>query len=111
MAAKDAFANHCAELFAGLGPVRVKRMFGGHGIYVDDLFIAIVTGETLYLKADDETASRFEKAGCTAFSYEAKGKKRVSLNYWSAPAEALESPALMRPWAALAMQAALRARK
>jgi len=111
MAAKDEFANHCAELFAGLGPVRVKRMFGGHGVYVDDLFIAIVTGDTLYLKADAETAPRFELEGCTAFSYEAKGRKRVSLNYWSAPPEALESPTLMRPWAALAMQAALRARK
>jgi DNA transformation protein len=111
MAAKDAFAEHCAELLAPLGPVRVKRMFGGHGVYVDDLFVAIVVGETLYLKADAETAPRYEQAGCTGFSYEAKGKKRVSMNYWSAPPEALESPALMRPWAALAMQAALRARK
>lgn len=111
VAAKDAFAEYCAELLSGSGPVRIKRMFGGHGIYVDDLFVAIVTGETLYLKADAESAARFEAAGCTAFSYEAKGKKRVSLNYWSAPAEAMESPALMRPWARLAMEAALRARK
>ena len=110
MAAKDAFAEYCAELLAGLGPVRVKRMFGGHGIYVDDLFVAIVVGETLYLKADGQSAARFEQAGCTAFSYEAKAKKRVSLNYWSAPADAMESPALMRPWARLAMEAALRAR-
>jgi DNA transformation protein len=110
MPAKDDFANHCAELFSPLGPVRVKRMFGGHGIYVDDVFIAIVTGETLYLKTDGQTAARFEAEGCTAFSYEAKGRKRVSLGYWSAPAEAMDSPALMRPWAALAMQAALRSR-
>ena len=92
MAAKDDFANHCAELFAPLGTVRIKRMFGGHGIYVDDVFIAIVTGETLYLKADDETAKLFEAEGCTAFSYQAKGRKRVSLGYWSAPADAKVSP-------------------
>jgi DNA transformation protein len=109
MPAKDAFARYCAELLAAAGPVRVQRMFGGHGLYVDDLFVAIVAGETLYLKADAETAPRFEAADCTAFTYSTKGK-HVSLRYWSAPAEAMDSPALMRPWVTLALQAALRAR-
>lgn len=110
MPAKDAFASYCAELLAPLGPVRVKRMFGGHGIYVDDLFMAIVVGESLYLKVDEHTMPRFEAAGCAPFVYTAKGRGRVSLNYRAAPADALESPALMRPWAALALDAALRAR-
>lgn len=109
MPPKDAFARYCAELLAGQGPVRVKRMFGGHGLYVDDLFVAIVAGETLYLKADDRTRAKFEAAGCAPFAYTAKGK-RVSLHYWQAPPEAMDSPALMRPWVTLAMQAALRAR-
>jgi DNA transformation protein and related proteins len=111
MTAKDDFASYCAELLSGLGPVRVKRMFGGHGIYVDDLFVAIVVGETLYLKADAETIPRFESAGCAPFTYTAKGNKRVSMSYRAVPAEAMDSPALMRPWATLAMQAALRSRK
>ena len=110
MAAKDAFAQYCAELLSGLGPVRVRPMFGGHGIYVDDLFLAIVVGEVLYLKVDAQTMGRFEAAGCAPFVYTAKGRGRVSLNYRAAPAEAMESPALMRPWARLAMDAALRAR-
>ena len=110
MPAKDDFANYCAELFAGLGPVRVKRMFGGHGIYVDDLFIAIVVGETLYLKADEETVARFEAEGCTPFTYTAKGNRRVSMGYRAAPPEAMDSAAAMRPWGRLAMDAALRAR-
>ena len=106
MAAKDAFAQYCAELLSGLGPVRVRPMFGGHGIYVDDLFLAIVVGEVLYLKVDAQTMGRFEAAGCAPFVYTAKGRGRVSLNYRAAPAEAMESPALMRPWARLAMDAA-----
>ena len=109
MAAQDAFASYCAELLSGLGPVRVKRMFGGHGLYVDGVFVAIVAGETLYLKADAQTRPKFEAAGCAPFTYQAKGK-RVSLHYWAAPSEAMDSPALMRPWASLALQAALRAR-
>src|SRR5690349_14028605 len=111
MAAKDAFADYCAELLSVLGSARTKRMFGGHGIYVEDVFIAIVIEETLYLKADAQTVPRFRDAGCTEFTYEAKGQARKSLGYWSAPVDAMDSPALMRPWAALAMQAALRARK
>ena len=110
MPAQDAFATYCAELLSVLGPARVKRMFGGHGIYADGLFVAIVAGETLYLKADAQTAPRFQAAGCQPFSYAAKGRARVVMSYWSAPAEAMDSPALMRPWAMLARQAALRAR-
>jgi DNA transformation protein len=109
MPASDAFASYCAELLSGLGPVRTKRMFGGHGIYVDDLFIAIVVGETLYLKADASTTPRFEAAGCPPFSYTAKGRT-MTMQYRAAPAEAMDSPALMRPWAMLARDAALRAR-
>jgi DNA transformation protein len=84
-------------------------MFGGHGFYVDDLFIALVFGDRLYLKADAETRPRFEAAGCEPFVYDGAGKQ-VTINYWTAPDDAMESPMLMRPWARLAMEAALRAR-
>lgn len=110
MSPKDAFAAHCAELLAPLGTVRMKRMFGGQGYYVDDVFIAFVSGETLYLKVDAQSLPRFEAEGCEPFVYTAKGRSQVSLNYRAAPADAMESPALMRPWARLAMEAALRAR-
>ena len=103
------YVVHCQELFAPLGPVRVKRMFGGFGVYVDEVFIALVADEQLYLKADDETRARFEAAGCTPFTYEAAGK-RTALGYWSAPDDAMESSALMMPWARLAIAAALRSR-
>jgi DNA transformation protein len=104
------FVEHCVELLAPLGPVRTRRMFGGHGMYLDELFIAIVTGERLYLKVDDDTRPSFERAGCEPFSFEAR-QRRVVLGYWSVPPEAIESPALMAPWARLALQAALRARQ
>lgn len=111
MTIKDSFAGYCGELFAPLGAVRVKRMFGGHGIYVDELFIAIVAGETLYLKADAQTKAQFEVAACRPFTYSAKDGRKMTMGYWSAPAEAMDSPALMRPWALLARDAALRSRK
>ena len=54
---------HACELFAPLGSIRTRAMFGGWGFYCDDLFFAIIADETLYLKADAETAARFEAAG------------------------------------------------
>lgn len=101
---------HAQELLAPLGPVRSRRMFGGWGLYVEDLFIAIIAFEQLFLKADEVTQSRFEAAGCRRFEYEREGQT-AALRYFCPPEEALESPALMRPWAQLALEAALRARQ
>jgi DNA transformation protein len=100
------FVSHCRELLAPLGPVRVRRMFGGWGLYVDDLFIAF---DRLYLKADADTRAHFETAGCAPFVYTGQGKP-VTMNYWTAPDEAMDAPAAMAPWARLAVQAALAAR-
>lgn len=107
--AAEHFPDHCAELLAVAGPVRRRRMFGGHGLYVDDLFVAIIAFDRLYLKADATSAPRFEAAGGQRFVYESQGKAAV-LNYWTPPDEAMESPDAMRPWVRLAMQAALSAR-
>ena len=42
----DDFVEHVAELLSPLGTVRVKAMFGGHGIYVDEVFMAIIASDT-----------------------------------------------------------------
>ena len=109
MPASAAFVAHCLELLAPLGAVRAKRMFGGHGLYVDSLFIALIADERLYLKSDDHSRAAFEHAGCEPFAYSRSDRSAVTLGYWSAPDEALESPQLMAPWARLALASALRA--
>jgi DNA transformation protein len=102
--AHDEFVHHCLELLAPLGAARSRRMFSGHGFYVDDLFIALIFRDRLYLKADSQTQTRFAEAGGEPFIYEGQGKA-VTINYWTVPADAMESP-----WARLAMQSALQAR-
>jgi DNA transformation protein len=109
MPADSEFVAHCRELLAPLGAVRSRRMFGGHGFYVDELFVALIAFGRLYLKADEHSRSRFEAAGCEPFVYDGKGKP-VTMSYFTAPEEAIESPALMQPWARLALEAAVRAR-
>jgi DNA transformation protein len=101
--------DHCLELLAPLGAVRAKRMFGGHGLYIDDLFVAIIAFERLYLKVDAQSQPAFQAAGCEPFVYEGKATP-ITMSYWTVPAEAMESPDLMQPWARQAIAAALRAR-
>jgi len=66
-------------------------------------------GLQLWLKADDASRAQFESAGCTRFIYQAAGVAK-SMNYYSAPDAAMESPDAMRPWARLALDSALKAR-
>jgi DNA transformation protein len=106
------FVQHCLDLLASAGPCVAKRMFGGWGISTEGLTLAIIAdlggGERLWLKADAATLHAFEAAGCPPFVYTAKGKP-MTLSYRAAPEDAMESPALMRQWAALALDAAVRA--
>jgi DNA transformation protein len=108
-AASDPFVEHVCELLSPLGPVVARRMFGGWGLSVDGMNVGLVAWNTLYLKGNAETEPRWLAAGCQPFVYEAKGKP-MRLNYFTAPEEAMESPALMQPWARLALQAAVAAR-
>ena len=99
-----------SELLATLGTVRARRMFGGWGLYVDEVFIAIIVGEDLFLKTDDESRPEFEAAGCRPLEYLAADGQHFAMSYWCAPAEAMESPAQMLPWARRALASALRAK-
>lgn len=99
------------ELFDGLGPVAIRRMFGGKGIYHDGLIVGVSlsTGEVL-LKADKDSAPDFEAAGAKRWAEGPKGRK-VNMPYWSIPESALDDPEEMAVWARKAYEAALRSKK
>jgi DNA transformation protein len=103
------FVAHVLELLAPCGRASARRMFGGHGVYLDGLFVAIIADDELYLKADARSQQHFEQAGSSPFVYVKNGRP-MTMGYWRAPGEALDAPQLMRPWAKLALEAALRAR-
>ena len=108
-AAPSELQAHALELLSALGPARARRMFGGAGFYIGDHFVALLADEVLYLKADATAQPAFEAAGSQPFTFATKHGRRVVMGYWSAPDAAMESPAQMRPWAALALDCALRA--
>lgn len=110
MPRSDPIVDHCVELMSPLGRVTARRMFGGYGLRIDELFVGLIAFDRLYLKADDISKPRFAEAGCEPFVYHGKTKP-VTMSFWSVPAEAMDAPEAMRPWARLALEAALRARQ
>lgn len=108
MPARDDFADALTDLLsrALLGPVRAKRMFGGHGFYFDELFIAVLVQGVFYLKTSAETRAAFEAEGLQPWVYLREGKP-VSMGFHPVPEAALDEAEALRPWARLAVQAAL----
>lgn len=104
------FVGHCLELLSPLGRATSRRMFGGHALYLDGLCMALVFQDALYLKVDDGSRAAFERAGCRPFVYRTKDGDQQTLGYYTAPEEAMESPAEMAPWARRGLAAAVTAR-
>jgi DNA transformation protein len=101
------FIDYLTDVLAPLGCVRSKRMFGGIGVYIDDLFCAIIVDDFLYFKGDDDNEDQFSVRKCPAFTYEKNGTN-YSMRYYRVPDEALDDAGEMLRWAKLGMAAALR---
>jgi DNA transformation protein len=99
------------ELFSGFGPVAVRRMFSGAGVFADGLMIALVVEGVIYLKADDSFVPLFEREGQTPFSYKTRDGKRTLNSYWRMPERLYDEPDELAEWAKLALAAARRANK
>ena len=101
-------AQAIRDLFAVLGPVRTRRMFGGQGVFLGERMFAIEAGGELYLKTDPLTVGRFQAADSRAFAY-ARAGKVATMNYWLLPAEGADDLDEAARWGRLALQAADRA--
>ena len=104
----DQAADHIRELFAVFGPVTVKRMFGGAGIYARETMFAIAIDGMIYLKADAETIPAFEREGMAPFTFVAR-KKSVATSYWRIPDGLYDDPEELARWSRLALAVAERA--
>jgi DNA transformation protein and related proteins len=94
------------ELFAPFGPVTVRRMFGGAGIWSEGLMFALEFDGTLFLRVDATSIPDFEREGSTPFVYtRAKSAGRVgraSVSYWRLPERLYDDPDELAVWAARA---------
>ncbi|MFC2969135.1 TfoX/Sxy family protein [Acidimangrovimonas pyrenivorans] len=104
MAVDPALIEHLKDLFAGLGPFSVRRMFSGAGLYVDeDAMFALIARDTVYLKTDDSTRPLFEAEGCVPFAITRDGKTRSLPSFMTLPDAAFDDPDEALIWARRAL--------
>jgi DNA transformation protein len=100
-------ADRLHELFASFGPVDVRRMFGGAGLFADGLMFGLVFEGVVYLKAKADTVAMFEREGCQPFGYGTKTGRRVLTSYWRLPDRLYDDPDELAQWARAALTTAI----
>jgi DNA transformation protein and related proteins len=108
MAREREFVGFVVESLRPLGPVSARRMFGGHGIFMDGLMFGLIADGQLYLKVDEGNRAAYEAEGLPPFAYAGKGR-RVEMSYREAPSAGFDDPEILCQWAREAYAAALRA--
>lgn len=111
MSTSAEFLEFITEQMAGFGPIAVRRMFGGAGVFRDGLMFALIADEVLYLKADETTETDFKAEGVGPFTYQTKRNPRTVMSYWRAPERCLDDPDEMTEWCRKAFAVALKSAK
>jgi DNA transformation protein len=101
-----------AEMFSAYGPIQLKRMFSGFGLYSEGVcFCLMLRGGEFYFKADDTSWPRFEAERCKPFSYsQRRSGKVVTVNsFWQMPERLYDDPDELADWTRQAVAVAHRA--
>lgn len=94
------------ELFSVFGPVTVRRMFGGAGIYADSTMFALVADGVIYLKAGDSNVAMFEREALPPFVYSRRQGERAVMSYRRMPDRLYDDPDELAVWARAALAVA-----
>jgi DNA transformation protein and related proteins len=89
--------------------VRGRSMFGGVGVYADELFFALLAEDTLYFKVDATNRPDFEARGLDPFRPYGEGGETMA--YFRVAEDLLEDPEELRVWADKAIAVARRAKR
>ncbi len=110
MAVTPAYRQFVLEQLQRVLPaVRARSMFGGVGVYSDDFFFALLDNDVVYFKVNDTNRGDFEARGMGPFR--PFGDEGESMQYYELPAELLEDPDALRPWADKSVLVARQARR
>jgi DNA transformation protein len=109
MAVSSSFLAYVIDQLAGLGRVRSRRMFGGVGLYCEELFFGLLDDDVMYLKVDDSNRDDFTGRGMKPFQ-PFRDKPEYSMSYYQVPAETIEDAEDLVRWARKAVRVAAGAR-
>lgn len=99
VAVSEETREHVRDLFAGVGAVEVRRMFGGAGVYLGDACFALLIDDGIWMRADEALGRDYADAGSEQWIYEGRQRAPVAMPYWRLPDEALDDPEEAAAWA------------
>ena len=109
-AAEPSLFAQVRDLFAELGPITIRRMFGGAGVYAEGRMFALLAEDTIYLKVDPALKADLGAAGSQPFVWRPdqgpKAGQAVEMSYWRLPDSALDDPEEACQWARRAVAVA-----
>lgn len=108
---EDPFLTFVPELFEQMGPITVRRMFGGAGAYAEGRMFALIVDDVIYLKVDEALKAKLAAAGSGgAFVWEPESGPRagqkVEMGYWRLPDSAMDDPDEAAKWGRAALKVA-----
>lgn len=104
---------HISDFFASVGPVSIRPVFGGKGIYLHGKIIAFQRKDELLVKSNKKAAVEIEKAGGKRMFYRRRkgSRQKIYLPYWSVPDSAYHDADEMARWVKIGVEASKRAGK
>ena len=107
MPTDNSFHDYVKELFASLGPVQIKRMFGGAGGYADGVMFLLLADDAIHIKVDDALKAELREEGSGPFEWTPQNGPRagekIDLGYWRLPDSALDDPDEAAVWGSKAL--------
>ncbi len=106
------FHDYVEELFANLGRIRLRKMFGGAGVYSGEDMFALIDNDRVYVKSDELLKADLESEGGEAFEWtNPETGRTIQMSYVSLPVNALDSQDEASSWARKALDVAIQARR
>jgi DNA transformation protein len=100
--ASAAAAEDLLQRLIGIGDIRTKKMFGGHGIFFEDKMFALIDNKGgVFFKVDETNLAKYEKAGA---------QKHGRMPYFSVPQEVLHDDETLPEWAQISIHIAKQAK-
>ncbi len=88
------FIAHIKDLLTETPGIRVRAMFGGHGIFREGLMIALLADDLLYFRANGARGEALRLKGSAQFRPKVRRGRTAGMPYYRAPDDALEDPEL-----------------
>ena len=111
MAITPEYREFLSDILRPLGPVAIRRMFGGAGVFYGKAMFALIARETLYMKVDASNRRDYEAEGAAQFTYESPSGKLVEFGYFELPERLFDEPDEFLRWARKSVDVALAAER